>query len=387
VQARFQRWGLGHVFGTYQQFVAATQWQEHQALKFEIEAMRRRGSIQGYVITEFTDVHWECNGLLDMDRRPKAFHQILRRVNADDVIVPTVDRWDFWAGETVTVQVTASRFGAADPGAGIVRWWIDGTDAKGEIAAPSVARGQAVPVGQITFAAPAVAGDAGEQIVLRLRWEGSAGRVCAENELKLSVFPQSIKAPVPGVKLWSPDAGLAARLHALGWPLVDALAPGVMAVSRRLDTLLHNWVQDGEKVLLLADGPEAMATSLPRARIAPRAGTDWQGDWANSFSWLKRTGPFAKLPGGPLLDLSFSRVIPQHVILGISPLEFEGDVDAGLCVGWIHKPVALVALRRYGQGEALLTTFHLADEEIGVDPVATALLQALVTRLNAVSAQ
>ena len=31
----------------------------------EIEEMRRHPSIGGYVITEFTDVHWECNGLLE----------------------------------------------------------------------------------------------------------------------------------------------------------------------------------------------------------------------------------------------------------------------------------------------------------------------------------
>ena len=30
------------------------------ALKYEIEQMRRHPSIVGYVITEFTDVHWEA---------------------------------------------------------------------------------------------------------------------------------------------------------------------------------------------------------------------------------------------------------------------------------------------------------------------------------------
>ncbi len=172
----------------------------------------------------------------------------------------------------------------------------------------------------------------------------------------------------------------AARLRALGWPVADGLAPGVVAVARRLDTLLHSWVQNGGRVLLLAEGPEAMATSLPRVHITPRAGTPWQGDWASSFAWLRRTGPFATLPGGPLLDLSFSRVIPEHVIAGLSPWDFEADVDAGLCVGWIHKPVGLIVRRRYGQGAAVVTTLRLADEDLGRDPVATALLQGLAAR-------
>jgi hypothetical protein len=81
------------------------------------------------------------------------------------------------------------------------------------------------------------------------------------------------------------------------------------------------------------------------------------------------------------LDLSFSRVIPEHVIVGLSPWDFEGDVDAGLFVGWIHKPVALIARVRCGRGVVLITTFRLCHENVGADPVATTLLRALVERL------
>ena len=380
VQARCRRWGLERVFGSYRQFVTATQWQEHLALKFEIEAMRRRGSIQGYVITEFTDVHWECNGLLDMERRPKAFHDVLARVNADDVLIPQVERWAYWAGETVTVRLWGSRFGAADPGAGIVRWWVEGTALQGASAVPPVARGQVVELGQIAFPTPMVDGVGGQAHTLQMQWLAADGRLVAENDLRFSVFPEGVRAPLAGVTFWSPDAGLAARLRALDWPLADGLAPGVVAVARKLDTLLHSWVQNGGRVLLLAEGPEAMATGLPRVHITPRAGTNWQGDWASSFAWLRRTGPFATLPGGPLLDLSFSRVIPEHVIAGLSPWDFEADVDAGLCVGWIHKPVGLIVRRRYGQGAAVVTTLRLADEDLGSDPVATALLRGLAAR-------
>lgn len=384
VQDRFRRWGLDRVFGDYGALVEATQWHQYRALKFEIEAMRRRGSIQGYVITEFTDVHWECNGLLDMDRRPKAFHHVLGRINADDVIIPEVERWAYWSGEPVTIRLWISRYGATAPGPGVVRWWVDESMAKGQVSISDVERGQVVQLESITFPAPIVEGDAGRQARLRLRWEDAAGRVVAENELTFSVLPGGARAPIPDMTLWTPDSRLARTLRDLGWPLADKLGPGVIAITRQLGEKLRGWVRDGGRLLLLADGPEALAAPLPRVQITPRRGTVWQGDWASSFAWLRRTGPYAALPGGPLLDLSFSCVIPEHVITGLSPWDFQGDVDAGLFVGWIHKPVGLIARRRYGRGTVLISTFRLTDEGLRTDPVAGALLLALVSRLSSI---
>jgi hypothetical protein len=318
-----------------------------------------------------------------MERRPKVFHQVLRRINADDVIVPWVGRWGYWAGEDVTVRLWLSRYGAADPGVGVVRWWVDGTPLADKEPVPDVARGQVVDLGSITFPAPVVVGKGGQQFVLHLRWKGASGRVVAENDLTLSVFPEAVQAAVPGVALRTPDGALAERLRALQWPVADAPGPGVVTIARQLDNELYGRVQNGERLLLLADGLEALSAPLPRARIVPRAGTSWQGDWASSFSWLRRTGPYAALPGGPLLDFGFSRVIPEHVIVGLSPWDFQGDVDAGMFVGWIHKPVGLAARLRYGRGVVLITTFRLSNADIGTDPVATALLRALVARLGA----
>ena len=51
-------------------------------------AIRSHASIAGYVITECTDVHWESNGLLDMARNPRVFHERFGEINADTVIVP-----------------------------------------------------------------------------------------------------------------------------------------------------------------------------------------------------------------------------------------------------------------------------------------------------------
>ena len=38
--------------------------------------MRREPTLAGYVITEMHDCHWESNGLLDMRRNPRVFHDV-----------------------------------------------------------------------------------------------------------------------------------------------------------------------------------------------------------------------------------------------------------------------------------------------------------------------
>jgi hypothetical protein len=133
--------------------------------------------------------------------------------------------------------------------------------------------------------------------------------------------------------------------------------------------------------VLLADRPQDLQPVFPQwqgIRVVRREGTPWLGAWASSFSWLRRRGPFARLPGGPLLDHAFDRVIPDHVIVGLNAWEFRSGVHAGMVVGWVHKPAALLVERAYGLGRVVTTTFRLLDDAPGVDPTATALLDGLV---------
>src|SRR5205085_9740740 len=113
IQQRFEDWSLDRVFGTLGGFVRAAQGQQFRALKYQIEAMRREPSLAGYVITEFTDVHWEANGLLDMRRNPRAFHGVFRSINADTVIVPDCERFAFWDDETLELGVSVAHAGNA----------------------------------------------------------------------------------------------------------------------------------------------------------------------------------------------------------------------------------------------------------------------------------
>jgi hypothetical protein len=163
--------------------------------------------------------------------------------------------------------------------------------------------------------------------------------------------------------------------------MAESLESADVVAAQAIDAELAAAIRGGARVVLLADGPMELQPVFPhwqRVRVVARDGTPWDGDWVSSFSWLRRSGPFGVLPGGPLIDHGFDRVIPQHVIAGCNKLDFEARVHAGMVVGWIHKPAALILERDYGRGRLAATTFRLLDDPPGADPTATALLDAMI---------
>lgn len=375
VRRRFKAWYLDRVFGSWQAFIEATQWQQFLALKYEIESMRRHAEIVGYVITELTDVHWEANGLLDIKRNPKAFHNVFATINADTVIVPRWERVTYWAGEPVRIDLAVAHGAGPEINEAELRWSLAGGDIAGRLAAPPLKAGQVQPLEPVTFSAPAVTASCLQRLTLELY---AANDLClATNTVDLAIFPQRA-APAVDAPLWTPDPSLAERLAALGYPLAADSQTAQAVVANRLDDALAGYIREGGRLLLVADHLEAVGWHLPGVQVKIREDTPWSGDWASSFAWVRRQGPLAGLPGGPLIDHSFDRVIPDHVLTGFSPLDFAAHVYAGLFVGWIHKPVALIAARRYGQGRIVLTTFRLAAAAPGADPTATTMLDALL---------
>jgi hypothetical protein len=82
-------------------------------------------------------------------------------------------------------------------------------------------------------------------------------------------------------------------------------------------------------------------------------------------------------PGDGILDDSFVRVMPQLVITGFSQQRFPHSFTAGLCVGWIQKPVALKGTQHLGRGRVTVTTFCITEQPRH-DPVADMILAQLL---------
>jgi hypothetical protein len=377
VEHRFAAFGLDAVFGSLRGLAVAAQWQQYRALKYQIEAMRREPALAGYVVTELADCRWEANGLLDMRRNPRAFHEVFAAVNADTVVVPRWDRVAYWAGEPVEVGLSVAHGRAAThPGAELA-WRLDGSGGAERL---DVAHG-VIPAGAAAFRAPAV--DRPETRRLELGLTTAGGEPLATNHVDLVVHPRRNGPPAGAAcSVWATDPDLAARLGALGYRTAPSPAGAdVIVVRGALDEGLCAAVRHGARLVLLADRPQDLQTVFPHwlaIKVAKRDGTPWLGAWASTFSWLRRQGPFARLPGGPLLDHAFDRVIPDHVIVGMNAWTFRSCVHAGMVAGWVHKPAALLLEQAYGRGRFVATTFRLLEDAPGADPTATALLDGLI---------
>jgi hypothetical protein len=374
VQNRFADWSLGRVFGTLREFAESAQWQQFRALKYAIETMRAKQAIAGYVITEFTDAHWECNGLLDMRRNPRIFHTLFSTINADTMIVAQWKRRSYWTSETAALGLMVSH-GAGGPLRGAS---IQVTlDRQQSIPLAQQFAGTTASVGEVIIALPRVTESCVRRVELELRDE--SGIRVAENHLDIAIHAPRV-APAIRKIIWAPTAPLRAFLQQLDYEVVDRPTRDALWVcSEPLEGASH--VRSGGRMLLLPEVECSLTPIFPHwqnVRVIGRDGTLWRGDWASTFSWLRRGQAFSRLPGGPLLDEAFDRVLPTKIITGCNLLDFQARVHGGLVIGWIHKPVATVVERGYGDGRIVVSTFRLFRDPPGADPTATVLLDSLI---------
>ncbi|HET9224441.1 MAG TPA: glycoside hydrolase family 2 TIM barrel-domain containing protein [Roseiflexaceae bacterium] len=378
IDERFEAYHLNLVFQTLSDLTTASQRLQFLAMKYEIEQIRRHPSIVGYVITEFTDVHWECNGLLDMHRNPKSYYDIFAQVNADVVIVPEWKRTAYWEGERVELDLLVSNFGSADLGGSRLEWRLDRwPEVGGTFSGLSPRPTDTTHAGTVAFEVPRLEQSARARLELRLH--DATGNIASRNEQELYFFPRRLAAPADAPPIYAP--GLAEALAALGYRLTDDLASAGMAMAATMTDELRWYLQDGGRVLWLATSDDAQQTHLGVLGVAPREGRNWQGDWASNFNWLRQDRLFGDIPTDGLVDFAFADLTPDHVITGLRPRDYAADVHAGLCVGWLHDTVGLVAERRFGAGRLLTSTFRLREHVPG-NPVATIMLNDMIRHLT-----
>ena len=378
IDERFKLYHLDRAFPSLNALSKASQRMEFVALKWELEEMRRHASIQGYVITEFTDLHWECNGLLDMARNPKAFYKDIADINADDVILPEASRTALWEGETAEIQLSVSQYSTRDLGNSHIDWSVEGTSLAGTIERVNALQAGVVKLRAIKFKVPNV--NKNRRARLNLKWV-SNGKVVAKNHLDLYLFSRNSSKPTTPAKLYAPEHG--AALKKLGYTVVAKQDQADVVVTGQLTEDLRQYLLQGGRVLWLAETDDAQQTPLAGyygAHIAPRKGNAWSGDWASNFNWLSQDVLFKDIPTEGTVDFAFADLTPEHVIHGVHPNYYQTEVHSGLFLGWIQKVVALISERRIGRGKLMISTYRLKDH-LTKHPVADVLVRDMLGRV------
>ena len=375
IEKRFREYHLNRVFPSLVALTEASQHLQFDALKFQIENMRAHTDLQGYVITELTDVHWESNGLLDMYRNPKVYYSLLNKFNADDVLIPHWERLVYSVGEICTMKIAFSHYSPLEINDLILEWKVTSSGfAMSGIQVPAVEcpAFAVTELGFVSFEIPQA--DQPTTALLELKLFNGE-KLIASTEQEIFIFPEGLPSG-GGLSVFSTE--LRAPLEKLGYSVTDDLSQTKVAVVRVLDDTLREFVLRGGRVLLLAEDEDALQMHIPGLKIKEREDTVWQGDWASSFGWHR----FDTLPTSGVVNFAFAGLTPDNIISGFSSRDFAFDVYAGLFVGWLHKPVPTVARRRVGHGEVLVSTFRLA-RDLNKNPLAMYFFAELMMLMKA----
>jgi hypothetical protein len=299
-------------------------------------------------------------------------------INGADAIIPAWKRVAFREGERCEVSLTLSHFSESDLDGARLEWHLDlFPEISGVLKRVKPQKAQITKLGKVAFDVPQL--NESVRVRLELRLIDASGAEVTSNHQELYFFPERA-AQIPPVRL-SASPRLAPQLEALGYELTEDWAHADAVVADKLTDEIRFFVQNGGRVLWLAETSSAQQSYLGTVEIVPRQGRRWQGDWASNMNWIRQDSMFREIPTGGTVDFAFADLTPEHVITGISPRDFAVDVHAGLFVGWLQHIAALVAERRYGSGRLLISTFRLR-EHLRVNPVAAIMLRDMIAHLT-----
>jgi len=374
IEKRFADFKYSSLFPGVQGLADATEWAQYRALKYEIGSLRMRPEIQGYVITQFTDVNWEANGLLDMWRRPKVYAEMLTKLQQDDLVIVRPERRNFAADEKGYADVYFSHY-IPDPLTGAqVNWTLEGTLQHGSFYLPDVPSGSGARVGKFEFIAPAPASPSNRALKVQVTL---GGKIISENSAEVFFYQPKLPDLPPPVSFHDPGGRLRRLVNEMRertYQVPTGSEAFPVMISSTFDDTVKKTLQAGGRVILLASDLQTLA---PGIEVSPRAGSDLDGNWISAFLWVRKDQePFKSLGFDTLVGFETEAVTPSAVIAGVPPENFH-DVLAGMFYGWMAPNVATFVQAKAGKGKILICTFSLATS-YGSDPYATILLDAMV---------
>lgn len=393
VHERFIRYGLDRIWPTIDDLAEATQALQFDGLQSQIAELRRHESIAGYVVTELTDAYWEANGLLDVARGPKVYGSRFGEINASETILFFPERQDVWGGSHIVGVMVLSSYSQGEVRAGFVRWRLEVggiAQEEGEIPVADWPRNGVLDFGRFEIPVPMVTEACDARLLIAATDDSGKGR--ARNELRFTLLPRltatghtSRRVAVHDpLEIW----GLQDRITSLGHR-VTGLRDAEVLVTSDLSPEIVEYAEGGGRVVVLVRSRDALpdavrlrrSVSVQHRQLAhpdrPGRSSPWNGDWVSTYSWIL-PGTIAGVPRRAPLDGAYAEVTPDHVLLGYDPAAAGEEVTAGMFVGWVHEPAALLWTFAQGAGTLALTTFRLAPES---GPLASTMLDGLVQKM------
>jgi glycosyl hydrolase family 2 len=354
-------------------FTAGTQRYQGLADRLQAEVLRRHDHVGGWCVTELTDVPYELNGLLDLERRPKpAAVDEMRRLNQPVLPMLALGGFAVRAGGEVRAVLHVANDGPALAGVRVEAMLGERTVVLA--AGVDLPAHKATALGEVTVPAPSRSGPC----ELRLRLSAAGRGPAAENRYPLTV----VAAPAgdgPAVELVGTGPtfeALAAAGATLGQGAgLLVVAEGALdaeagrAAGARLAT--------GGTVVVLAQEPSAAGHyPLPAELLPVDAG------WGSSvFNFTTDEAVLRALPRCAVLATEMATVFPSSWLTRLGA--GVGGWPATVVVG-AFKPVpdalggTVVGALPVGSGWLAACQLRLAAPAAAGDPAAVGILADLL---------
>ncbi len=372
VYDRFEETTLPTLFDDWTSLAETWQRREFSSNKDVIEQMRLHDGVAGYVITEFTDIEWEFNGILDYRREPKVFHDEFAAVNAPISVVADVDHAT-WGGESVPVDVTIVN-DTSETGRATLEYELEGVEISIDstpIEVEYAAFGTTTLDDAVTVSLPDV--ESATTVDLTVTAETHTDEVRTTE--RITVVPRSVSSRDHALYVPEDDHRLGARLAGARYTLVEEPQAADLIVTTGTDHALDELVADsGTSVLVLPPVEEG----APRTELFEYRPLAEGESWNLVSSLFVHDSPLLDgLGGDHRPDWAFDGLYPTAVVSDLKPAD---EVHVGYVEGWIANWASPIVTRDHGGGQICSCTFRLTDQ-YGEHPTATALLDRLLEHL------
>ena len=395
-EKRFEESMLSRTFDDLAELTDVWQWREYHSIKDVIEQMRVHNGISGYIITEFSDIEWEFNGILDYRREQKAFHDEFAAINSELLVVADLDSHVVWGGHEVDASVTVVNDGR-DVHRGTVAWTLR-ADATGEavdegsfeVAVDAHAKSRprtvealtppAANTGHYTLDVTFTSESSGENASTDDSESASDPEsVTANNEVPVTVVKPA-RTPNHDVTVFVQENYVADRLIGSRHEVTRELTDDVdIAVASTLDETIRGYAEAGGTVLLMPRlHEETPADDLFEYRELPR-GEDWN---LCSALYTHDSPLITDLTGSKRLDWAFEGIYPNALVEDLDT--DHDDIHVEYVQGWIANWGSPLLTRSVGDGQVCVTTFQLGEAH-GEHPVGTVLLERLIAERSTTS--
>ena len=354
VEERFWEYGLDKVFDAIENLSETFQELQHQALRFQIEEIRKHPEIKGYIITEFTDLYWECNGLLDITRGKKSYFNELKNINSLDLVFPKERPTGVWSGEEISIPILFSHLSNGSLENVKVSWNLEGTDIKDSLNLKSVNYGLA-EIGNIEFLAPEVSEPKTFKLILKAT---TRNRTISENELSLFVVPKNL---------------INNKITLFNSMVESRLKDTNIIYATSFSEELENLARQGKTIIL--ELSEDTKFSRFGYTLEKRKGIT-EGRWVSGLGMFspKISGKAFK---EKIMDYRFINDSPTYYLYG--DFNFGTKTLAGMVIGWLYHPMNFMIDVQLGEGHIIIHTFPIINK-LKTSPVMNALLYQMLER-------